>query len=615
MLMLPIPYAPYILWILSTPVQFYVGWHFYKGALSALKNRTANMDSLIAIGTSAAYFYSAYLVLATGGAQTYFESSAVLISLVMLGKYLEAMAKGRASEAIRKLLELSPKKARIIEEGKEILVDADALREDNVLLVKPGERIPVDGIVIKGHSSVDESMISGEPIPSEKTEGSQVVGGTINKHGLLRFRATKVGSETTLAQIIKMVEDAQAQKAPIQRYADRIASVFVPAVIVISLATFMIWHSAAGAGLSFALILGVSVLVIACPCALGLATPTAIMVGTGKGAQNGILIRNGSVLEKAGRIDSICFDKTGTITVGRPAIIDMMGAEEDLLLAYSLEKGSEHPLAESFVAYAKKRRIAKERKVHSFRAVPGKGISGTIGKKRCSLGNARMMEGYRIDEGIVEWKRAREGGGSTVVLLSVDRKVLAAFAIKDEIRNDSKAAISRLRASGLKTYMITGDNEMVAAAIAREAGIDEYFANVLPQEKARMVRRLKAEGKVVAMVGDGINDAPALAASDLGIAMGSGTDVAIEAGEIILMKSRLSDVVAALNLSKATLGKIKQNLFWALIYNVIGIPVAAGVLYPAFGILLSPMIAGGAMALSSVSVVTNSLLLGRFKMD
>ena len=361
MFMLPVPYAPYVLWALSTPVQFYVGLLFYKGAIGALRNRTANMDSLIAIGTSAAYFYSVYLVLFTGGMQTYFESSAVLISLVILGKYLEAIAKGRASDAIRKLMNIAPKQARVIENGKEIMVDASALVKGNVLLVKPGETIAADGIVIDGGSSVDESMISGEPIPVEKNKGSILVGGTINKNGLLKFRATNVGSETTLAKIIKMVEDAQSKKAPIQRYADKIASVFVPIVILISTITFISWYFILGQTLSFALILAVSVLVIACPCALGLATPTAIMVGTGRGAQNGILIRDGSVLEKAGRINAVCFDKTGTITIGKPRIVDSFGTKEHLEFAYSLEKGSEHPLAESFVNYAKKKKVKASR--------------------------------------------------------------------------------------------------------------------------------------------------------------------------------------------------------------------------------------------------------------
>lgn len=617
MFMIPIPYAPYVLWALSTPVQFYVGLHFYKGAWGALKNRNANMDSLIAMGTTAAYFYSVFLVLSTGGAETYFESSAVLISLVMLGKYLEAAAKGRASQAIRKLLELSPKQARLIEDKKEIMVDAEAVKKGNVILVKPGERIPVDGIVTEGHSSVDESMISGEPLPVEKTKGSLVIGGTVNKNGVLKFKATNVGSDTTLSQIIKLVEDAQGKKAPIQRYADKISSVFVPVVIIIALATFVIWYILLSQTLSFALILAVSVLVIACPCALGLATPTAIMVGTGRGAANGILIRNGAVLEKAQSIDTIVFDKTGTITIGKPEIIDMKASTNDALeMAYSLEKGSEHPLAESFVNYAEKKRIKKAKKVSKFTAVPGKGIEGKIGKDICALGNLKLVEKHarNIDSNFLEWKEKMEKKGSTVALLSVGEKVVAVFAISDRIRDDSKEAIQRLKKMGLKTYMITGDNERVASAVSKEADIDEYLAEVLPEDKAKAIEKLKKKGMTVGMVGDGINDAPALAVSDLGIAMGSGTDIAIETGDIILMKNSLNDVPNAMKLSKATMSKIRQNLFWALIYNVIGIPVAAGILYPYFGILLSPMMAGGAMALSSVSVVTNSLLLGRSRL-
>lgn len=614
MFMLPVPYAPYVLFVLTTPVQLYVGLHFYKGAFSALKNKNANMDSLIAIGTSAAYFYSIYLVFFTGGTETYFETSAVLITLVMFGKYLEAIAKGRASDAIRKLMDLAPKKARVIEDGKEIMVDAEDLKVGNIILVKPGESIPVDGTVVEGHSSIDESMITGEPIPVEKTKGSKIVGGTLNKNGVLTMKATKVGSETTLSQIIKLVEDAQAQKAPIQRYADKISSVFVPVVITIAILTFFVWYTVLGKTISFSMILGVSVLVIACPCALGLATPTAIMVGTGKGAKNGILIRNGAVLEKVQKVNVIAFDKTGTITIGKPEIVALKELSGNPLeVAYSLEKISEHPLAESFVKYGEKKGLSAL-KVNRFSAVPGKGVMGKINGKGCILGNTKLMQAGKvtIPEEITSWKNEMENNGSTVVMLAVSGKITGAFAISDRIREDSKQAISKLKNMGLKTYMITGDNERVAAAISQQAGIDEYFAEVLPADKAKLITELKQK-HVAAMVGDGINDAPALAESNLGITMGSGTDVAIETGDIILMKNKLSDVVKAVELSKATMGKIKQNLFWALVYNVIGIPIAAGVLYQAYDILLTPMIAGGAMALSSVSVVTNSLLLNRAK--
>lgn len=612
MFMIPVPNAPYILWALSTPVQFYVGKYFYQGAWSALKNRNANMDSLIAIGTSAAYFYSVFIIL-FGGSETYFESSAVLITLVMVGKYLEAVAKGKASSAIRKLMELSPKKARLLKNGREIMIDSAAVLKGNLLLVKPGEKIPVDGIVIDGYSSVDESMISGEPIPVEKTVKSFLVGGTVNKNGLLTFEATNVGSETTLAHIIKLVEDAQSKKAPIQRYADKISSIFVPVVILIALFTFGAWYFVLGSTLSFALILSVSVLVIACPCALGLATPTAIMVGTGLGASNGILIRNGEVLEKTQKIRAIAFDKTGTITIGKPEIVGVKSLMDNSLeIAYSLESGSEHPLAESFVRYAKNKKI-KKNKVAAFETIPGKGIIGKINGKVCALGNLKLMKSHisQIDPETLDWKATMEKKGSTVVLLSYGKKLAGAFAISDQIRSDSKNAIEMLKNSGLKTYMITGDNERVAAAIAKEAGIDEYFADVLPGDKAKIIEQLK-KNSPIAMVGDGINDAPALTMSDLGIVMGSGTDIAIESGDIILMKNSLADVYAAIKLSKATMGKVKQNLFWALIYNLLGIPIAAGLLFP-FGVLLSPMIAGGAMALSSVSVVTNSIMLGRTK--
>ncbi len=606
MFMIEIPFKPYVLWVLSTPVQFYVGMQFYRGTWSALKNGSANMDTLIAMGTSAAYFYSVYLVL-TGAMETFFETSAVLISLVVFGKYLEARAKGRASEAIRKLLDLSPKQARIVDGDKETMVDAEDVKIGNIIMVKPGERIPVDGKVVEGHSTVDESMITGEPIPVEKTKGSLVVGGTINKNGILKFKATKVGEDTTLSQIIKLVEEAQSQKAPIQRYADKISSVFVPIVIAIALITFSVWYFVIGAEFSFALILGVSVLVIACPCALGLATPTAILVGTGRGAGMGILIRNGAVLEKVEKIDSIAFDKTGTITVGKPEVSKIigfgLGEDEVLQIAYSLEKNSEHPLADAVVSIAEKKGM-KAKKVTSFEAVTGKGIKGKIGAKEYFLGKAKVT-------GEIENQAATlEEEGNTVVYLS-DKKIIGLIAIKDRIREDSLEAIREIKALGLKTYIITGDNERVAAAIARETGVDSYFANVSPAEKAGLIDKLKKEGNI-AMVGDGINDAPALAKSDLGIAMGSGTDIAIETGDIILMRNTLRDVRRAIILSKKTMGKIKQNLFWALIYNVIGIPIAAGVLI-GFGLMLNPMIAGGAMALSSVSVVTNSILLGKVK--
>lgn len=605
MFMIEIPYRLYVLWLLATPVQFYVGMQFYRGSWSALKNGSANMDTLIAMGTSAAYFYSVYLVL-TGAMETFFETSAVLISLVIFGKYLEARAKGRASEAIRKLLDLSPKQARIVDGGKERMVDAEDVKIGNIIMVKPGEMIAVDGIVVDGHSSVDESMITGEPIPVEKSKASMVVGGTINKNGVLRFRATKVGADTTLSRIIQLIEEAQSQKAPIQRYADRISSIFVPAVIIVAAVTFAAWYWLMGAAFSFALILAVSVLVIACPCALGLATPTAILVGTGRGAGMGILIRNGEVLEKVEKIEAIAFDKTGTITKGRPGIskIAGFGMEEDevLAIAYSLEKNSEHPLADAFVAMAEEKNITA-RKVVKFEAVAGKGIRGKIKNKTYSLGKAKIS-------GKIEEQAARlEEQGNTVVFLS-DGKIRGMIAIKDSIRKDSREAIMEMRDLGLKTYIITGDNERVAGAIAKETGVDGYFANVSPAEKAGLVERLKKGGKI-AMVGDGINDAPALAKSDLGIAMGSGTDIAIETGDIILMRDSLKDVKRAIILSKKTMGKIRQNLFWALVYNVMGIPVAAGVLYLDYGILLNPMIAGGAMALSSVSVVMNSVMLGK----
>ncbi len=618
MFMIPIPYAPYVMMLLSAPVQFYVGMHFYKGMFAALKNRNANMDTLIAVGTSAAYLFSAYVVLSGSGGELYFESSAVLITLVMFGKYLEAVAKGKASDAIRKLIDLSPKKARLIENGKEVMIDTEDVAVGNFLLIKPGEAIPTDGVVVEGYSGVDESMITGESIPVEKTKNSIVIGGTLNRNGVLTIKATKVGEDTALSHIVKLVEDAQGQKAPIQCYADMISSYFVPVVIVIALITFLVWYFVLSQTLSFSLILAVSVLVIACPCALGLATPTAIMVGTGKGARNGILIRNGEILEKAQKVTAIAFDKTGTITIGKPEIVstkDFGVFPNAFEMAYSLEKASEHPLADAFTAYAEKEKI-KAVKVDRFSAVPGKGIKGMIKKDLCYLGNTKLMDIAKVNipDDAIQWKESMESKGSTVVLLAVSGRFAAAFAISDKIRDDSRDAMAKLRAIGIKTYMITGDNSRVAKAISEQAGMDGYFAEVLPDEKANIIEKLK-KNYVVAMVGDGINDAPAIAKSDLGIAMGAGTDVAIETGDIILMKNSLIDVLKAIKLSKATMNKIKQNLFWALIYNIIGIPIAAGVFYLSFGILLSPMIAGGAMALSSISVVTNSLLLNNAKME
>lgn len=608
-----IPMGMMVLFVLATPIQFIVGWQFYQGAWAALKNRSANMDSLIALGTSAAYFYSLYLAFyANEKVGQYFEISAILITFVLLGKLLEAKAKGKTSEAIQKLMGLAPKTAVVVRDGKEITIQIDDVKIGDIILVKPGERVPVDGQIISGGSSVDESMITGESIPVEKITGSVVIGGTVNKHGSFRFKATKVGTDTTLSQIIKLIEDAQGRKAPIQRFADQISAYFVPIVILLAIVTFFIWHSWIGREFSFALIAAVSVLVIACPCALGLATPTAIMVGTGKGAQHGILIKGGDALETAHKINYVIFDKTGTLTHGKPIVTDLVAlkdSEKELLqLAGSLEQESEHPLAEAIVNEAKSKKTALH-KVTGFKAIPGYGITAKIGAKTYYLGNEKLMQQYRIStEKIRNKKISLEEQGKTAMLVANEKEVLGIVAVADTLKETSKEAVQHLQDLGVEVYMITGDNERTAKAIAYQCSIKNVFAEVLPEDKANYVKKLQEKGKV-AMIGDGVNDAPALAQADIGIAMGSGTDVAMETGSIVLMRNDLLDVPKAFKLSKMTMAKIKQNMFWALFYNVLGIPIAAGVLYPLTGWLLSPLLAGGAMALSSVSVVTNTLLL------
>lgn len=610
MILTNFPYRVWILLALATPVQFSSGRQFYQGAWSALQSRSANMDTLIAVGTSAAYLYSLASLVGWVEEQ-YFEVAAVLITLVLLGKYLEAVAKGRTSEAIRKLMNLSPKTARVTREGKELVIPIEQVVVGDIILVRPGEKIPVDGVVVEGDSSVDESMITGESIPVEKTVGAKVVGGTLNIHGSFSFKATKVGSETVLAQIIKLVEDAQGSKAPIQRFADEISAWFVPAVILIAILTFVVWLIVLKSSLSFALIVAVSVLVIACPCALGLATPTSIMVGTGMGAQHGILIKNAAALETLHKIDAVIFDKTGTITEGKPKVTDVVtlgsaGEEKILELAAAVEKASEHPLADAIVREAEARGLTISKTV-GFQAIPGRGVVGVVEGKKISVNNARS--------GVADDKLSRlEQEGKTVVVFSIDDVPTGLVAIADTIRPTATEAVTRLHQMRIETYLITGDNKRTAAAIAAKAGIDHVFAEVLPADKAEHVKKLQQAGKKVAMVGDGINDAPALAQADVGLVMGSGTDVAIESGDVVLMKNDVTDVPRAIILGRATMGKIKQNMFWALIYNVLGIPVAAGVLYPFTGWLLSPIIAGGAMALSSVSVVSNSLLLRRVRL-
>ncbi len=608
-----IPYKEFIIWFLSTPVQFYIGAQFYKGAWGALKNKTSDMDTLIAMGTSAAYFYSVYAILFNPGGYQYFEAAAVLITFVILGKYLEAVAKGKTSEAIKKLMGLSPKTATVIRGGKEINIAIDDVVVWDIVIVKPGEKIPVDGIVVEGYSSVDESMVTGESIPVEKKKNDLVIGATINKHGSFKFKATKVGTDTTLSRIIKLIEDAQGSKAPIQKFADNVSSYFVPAVILIAVLSFLGWYFLSNLGFAFALIIAVSVLVIACPCALGLATPTAIMVGTGKGAQSGILIKGGEALETAHKLKYVIFDKTGTITKGKPEVTNIVSSNnlsdsKVLQIAASMEKNSEHPLAEAIVEKAKKSKTVFVN-AKGFKAIPGHGVVARLAGKTYYLGNEKLMNNIKINisksSGMIH---DLEEQGKTVMILADNKNVIGMIAVADTIKEDSPEAVKRLQELGIKVYMITGDNKRTAKAISEKVGINDFFAEVLPEDKAKYVKKLQAEGKV-AMVGDGINDAPALAQADIGIAMGSGTDVAMETGNIVLMRDSLLDVPKSIKLSRITMKKIKQNMFWALFYNSVGIPIAAGALYPITGWLLNPIIAGGAMAMSSVSVVGNSLLL------
>jgi P-type Cu+ transporter len=599
-------YAQLILFLLATPVQFYVGRQFYQGAWVSLKNKTANMDTLIALGTSAAYFFSVYVLFFSSGNGQYFEVSSILITLVLLGKFLEVRAKGQTSQAIKSLMNLNPKTAIIIKNGKEIEVNIDDVRVNDIMIVKPGTKIPVDGIIIEGYSSVDESMITGESMPIEKIKGSLVIGGTINKNGSFKFRATKVGKDTTLSNIVRLIEDAQAKKAPIERFADTISGYFVPIVILIAILTFSLWFFVFHKQISFALITSVSVLVIACPCSLGLATPTAIMVGTGKGAEKGILIKGGDILETAHKVKYIIFDKTGTITKGTPELIDIIGDKDTLKIAASLEKHSEHTLADAIIKRAVDKNI-KLNQIKDFKAIPGMGITAKINKKRYYLGNLRLINKNKIKIDINKIQ-SLESQGKTVMILTDEKKLIGILSVADVIKENAPEAIDNLKKMGIEVYMITGDNQRTAAAIGKQVGITNIVSEVMPEDKEKHVKELQKKGKV-AMIGDGINDAPALAAADIGIAMGSGTDVAMETGGIVLMRNDLLDISKSIRLSRLTMSKIKQNLFWSLFYNVLGIPIAAGLLYSSTGWLLNPVIAGGAMALSSVSVVSNSLLL------
>jgi Cu+-exporting ATPase len=601
--------------IIATPIQFIIGSRFYRHAYLSLKAKSANMDVLIAMGTSAAYFYSLYNVFfetvrAGMMKELYFESSAIIITLILLGKYFEAVAKGRTSEAIKKLMGLKPKTARVVRQNIEEDIPIEEVVVGDIVLVRPGEKIPVDGKIIEGNSSLDEAMLTGESMPVEKNAGDPVIGATINKYGSFKFEATKVGKDTVLSQIIKMVEDAQGSKAPIQKIADQVAGIFVPTVVAIAVVTFLIWYFVVG-NLNTGIISAVAVLVIACPCALGLATPTAIMVGTGKGAENGILIKGGEYLELAYKLNAVVLDKTGTLTRGEPQVTDiiplgLLGRVEILNLAAAAEKSSEHPLG---VAIYNKGRADLENIPDSerFEALPGRGVWAEIDGQTVHLGTRKLMVELGVDTSEAELIISQlEDEGKTAMLMAVDSQLTAVLAVADTLKEHSRDAVATMQKMGIEVYMITGDNERTARAIAREVGITNVLAEVLPEGKAEEIGKLKKLGKIVAMVGDGINDAPALATADIGMAMGTGTDVAMEAADITLMRGDLRTIPTAIMLSRKTMMKIKQNMFWAFIYNIIGIPFAA------LG-MLNPIIAGGAMAFSSVSVVSNSLSLKRFR--
>ncbi len=636
---IPMQTMNYVLLILTTPILFWCGNRFFVGTWKTLTHLTADMNTLVAVGASAAYIYSVvatflpgFFASATKHPDVYYDTSAVIITLILLGRFLEARAKGQTSEAIKKLMSLQAKTARLIRDEREVDVPIKEVKIGNMVVVRPGEKIPVDGIVREGYSSLDESMVTGESLPVEKKVGDEVIGATINKMGSFKFEATRVGKDTLLAQIVRMVQEAQGSKAPIQRLADKIASVFVPIVIVIGIVTLIVWLLfGPEPRLTFGLFTFMSVMLIACPCALGLATPTAIMVGTGKGALNGILIKSGESLEIAHKIDTIVLDKTGTITKGEPEVTDVIPfgrftVDELLRIAASVERYSEHPLGEAIVRHAKVNQIELFEQIQ-FEALAGYGVKGVLEvfdtrsnpeseRWHVLVGNQKLMS----DAGIPLEDAEKEGNrlssqGKTPLFVSIGNSVIGLIAVADTVKPNSKEAIRRLHELGLQVIMITGDNRQSATAIATLVSVDEVLADVLPDQKANMIRNLQSEGKRVAMVGDGINDAPALAQADVGIAIGTGTDIAMETSDITLIKGDLQGVVTAMELSRQTMKVIKQNLFWAFIYNVIGIPIAAGVLYPFFGILLSPIIASGAMAFSSVSVVSNSLRLRRMRIS
>ncbi|MCS7125835.1 MAG: heavy metal translocating P-type ATPase [Aigarchaeota archaeon] len=613
------------LFILATPVQFIGGWRFYKGTLDAIKARQANMDSLIAIGTTAAWLYSTLYTFAPSifpttvtfkGPEVYFTETGLIIGFIMLGRTMEHVVKGKASEAIRKLLDLQPRSAKIVKDGEEVEVPVEKVQVGDVVLVRPGERIPVDAVVLYGYSSVDESMITGESIPVEKKAGDEVIGGTINKSGFLKIKATRVGSDTVLSQIVEMVERSILSQTPIQRIADTISSYFVPAVVFLGIGVFLFWYLVWGLPFTSAFIILISVLIIACPCALGIATPAAIMIGASKGARYGILIKNGEALEKLHKVNIIVFDKTKTLTTGETTVTDIISFNssevEVLRVAAIAELRSEHPLGEAIVKSAKTKNLKLE-EPDSFEIIPGYGVKAFYNGKTVLVGNKELMKIHGLSVEHVEEKvRMLEEDGKTTVLVALNDRVIGIIALMDSIKENALPAINYLKSMGIEVIMLTGDNERTARAIGRRLGIDKVIAEVSPKDKAEVVSKLRREGKVVAMVGDGVNDAPALVSADVGIAIGSGTDIAKEAGGIILIRDDVTDVVKAIMLSKKVFKKIKENLFWAFGYNVTLIPVAAGILYPSLGLLLNPVFAAIAMSASSITVTLNSMLLNRW---
>jgi Cu+-exporting ATPase len=618
-----------VLFVLTTPVMFWSGLRFFRGFWSATRHRTADMNTLVAVGTSAAYVYSVVATFAPGvfartgtDLHVYYDTSAMIITLILLGRYLEDRAKGRASQAIRRLADLAPRMATVIRDGEEKEIPIAEVVPGDTVMVRPGQKVPVDGVITSGRSALDEAMITGESVPVDKGPGDEVIGATINRTGAFEFRATRIGRETVLAQIIRMVEEAQGSKAPIQRLADRVASVFAPTVIVVAIITFAVWRLAGPEpATTTALLRFVAVLIVACPCAMGLATPTAIMVGTGRAAEMGVLFKGGETLESAHRLTTIVLDKTGTLTRGRMTMTDVVpadgaGENELLRLAASAERGSEHPIAQAVVEGALARG-AEPSEVDGFEAIPGRGVVATVGATTVLVGTEELLRerGARTGESrLLDQATELAKRGRTPLLVAGDGTLLGVIGVADTLRDEARSAVSELRGMGLSVTMLTGDRRTVADAIGGEVGVSRVIAEVRPEDKAAEIARLQGHGEIVAMVGDGINDAPALAQADVGIAIGTGTDVAIEASDITLMRPDLSGVVAAIRLSRRTIRTIRQNLFWAFFYNTAGIPIAAGVLYPAFGILLRPIFAAVAMAFSSVSVVTNSLRLRRVKL-